>query len=138
MVVNRDQLQDFAARYTAAWCSGQPEQVAAHYSPDGSLKINDADPLVGRAAIADSHREVMSAFPDLQVAMDDLVVEGDRIEYHWTVTGTNSGPSGTGNAVRVSGFEHWTIGEDGLIASSVGHSDEEEWNRQIAHGAGSN
>jgi hypothetical protein len=35
--------------------------------------------------------------------MDDLNVDGDRIEYHWTFTGTNTGPGGTGKAVRVRG-----------------------------------
>ena len=33
--------------------------------------------------------------------MNDLIVDGDRIEYHWTFTGTNTGPGGTGNTVRV-------------------------------------
>ncbi len=47
----------------------------------------------------------------------------ERVEYHWTFTGTNTGPGGTGNAVRVSGFGEWTIDDDGLIAASVGHYD---------------
>lgn len=33
--------------------------------------------------------------------MDDLVVDRDRIEFHWTFTGTDNGPGGNGNAVRV-------------------------------------
>jgi len=45
--------------------------------------------------------------------------------------GTNSGP---GNAVRIRGFEQWTIGEDGLIAKSLGHYDQAEYDRQLAQG----
>lgn len=30
------QLRDFGTRYTAAWCSGEAESVAALYSPSGS------------------------------------------------------------------------------------------------------
>ena len=62
----------------------------------------------------------MDGFPDLRVEMDELKSAGDSSEYHWTLTGTNTGPGGTGRAVRISGFEQWTIGGDGLIASSIG------------------
>jgi SnoaL-like polyketide cyclase len=134
-VVDRDQLVDFARRYTAAWCSGEPEQVAEHYSPMGSLTINDGEPAIGRAAIADAARSFMSAFPDLQVLMDDLHTDGHGVEYHWTLIGTNTGSCGTGNAVRISGFEEWAIGEDGLIAKSLGQYDQAEYDRQIADGA---
>jgi hypothetical protein len=62
----------------------------------------------------------------MQVSIDDLVVDGDQIEYHWTFTGTNRGPGGIGNAVRVKGFELWTLDEDGRIAASLGSDDAEE------------
>ena len=70
----------------------------------------------------------------MRVYFDDLVVEGDRIEYHWTFTGTNTGPGGTGNAARVKGYEEWTISDEGLIAASQGHYDAAEYARQLAHG----
>ena len=67
--------------------------------------------------------------------MDDFVVGEDGCaEYHWTLVGTNTGPGGTGNAVRISGFEEWTIGDDGLIAASLGHYDQAEYDRQVEHG----
>ena len=76
----------------------------------------------------------MTAFPDMQVLMDDLVTEDRGIEYHWTLIGTNTGPCGTGNRVRFSGFEEWTIGDGGLIAESKGHFDQAEYERQLQHG----
>jgi uncharacterized protein (TIGR02246 family) len=135
-LVTRDteQLRAFAKRYTAAWCSMDPAQVAAHFAPEGSLTINDGAPAVGRAAIAEAARGYYTALPDIQVFMDDLIVEGDRIEFHWTFTGTNTGPGGTGKAVRVSGFEEWTIDDDGLIAASLGQYDQAEYARQLEHG----
>lgn len=132
--MDRGQLTDFARRYTAAWCSGEPARVAEHYSKAGSLTINDGEPSVGRAAISQAALSFMSAFPDLQVLMDDLRIQDPGIEYHWTLIGTNSGPGGTGNRVRISGFEDWTIGEDGLIAESLGHYDQADYDRQLAHG----
>jgi predicted ester cyclase len=134
MTPDRDRLLEFARRYTEAWCSRQPAGVADHYAPDGSLTVNDGPPAVGRAAVIEVARSFMSAFPDLQVLMDDLVVDDDRTEYHWTLVGTNTGPGGTGNRVRISGFEEWTIGDDGLVAASQGHFDQTEYDRQLEHG----
>jgi nuclear transport factor 2 (NTF2) superfamily protein len=123
-------LDEFARSYTEAWCSQDPARVAEHYAPDGSLTINDGTPSVGREAITDAARSFMTAFPDLQVLMDELRSN----EYHWTLVGTNTGPGGTGNRVRISGYEEWTIGADGLIAASLGHFDEADYGRQIEHG----
>ena len=129
-----DQLREFAERYTAAWCSGDPASVAAHYAPDGSLTINDGEPSVGRAAITEAARSFMTAFPDMEVLLEDVVVNDNDAEYHWTLVGTNTGPGGTGNRVRIGGFEEWTIGDDGLIAASLGHYDQAEYDRQLAEG----
>ena len=44
-------LHEFAARYTAAWCSNNAASVAAFFARDGSLTINGGTPAVGRVAI---------------------------------------------------------------------------------------
>jgi predicted ester cyclase len=85
----------------------EPDRVAAHFAPDGSLAINGGTPAVGRDAIAATAHSFYIALPDMQVYFDDLVVDGSGVEYHWTFTGTNTGPGGTGKAVRVSGYEEW-------------------------------
>jgi predicted ester cyclase len=127
-------LHRFAQAYAAAWCSQEPASVAAHYAPEGSLTINGGIPAVGRGAITEAARGFMTALPDIHVMFDDLVVEDSRIEFRWTFTGTNTGPGGTGNRVRVSGFEEWVLDADGLIAASQGHFDQAEYDRQLEHG----
>ena len=134
MKLEPSQLRDFATRYTAAWCSRDPAKVAAFYSSTGSLTVNGGAPAVGRQAIAEVAHKFMIAFPDLTVMMNDLVIQGDNAIYHWTLAGTNNGPDGTGKRVRLSGFEQWTIGADGLIAESRGHFDEATYQRQLTHG----
>jgi uncharacterized protein (TIGR02246 family) len=129
-----DELRLFAERYAAAWCSQDPARVAAHYAPEGSLTINSGTPAAGRAAIMEAARSFMTALPDIEVVMDDLVLRDGATQFHWTFTGTNTGPGGTGNAVRVSGFEEWTLTSDGLIAESQGHYDQAEYDRQLEHG----
>ncbi len=127
-------MKAFATRYTAAWCSKNAASVAAHFAERGSLTINAGTPAVGRTAIIASAQGFMTAFPDMVVSMDRLTVDGARAVYHWTLTGTNTGPGGTGKAVRIHGYEEWTMGTDGLIASSLGHFDDGEYQRQLKEG----
>jgi uncharacterized protein (TIGR02246 family) len=126
-----ERLREFATRYAAAWCSQNAASVAAFFSPDGSLTINDGAPSVGRVAITKATQDFMTAFPDMRVVMDDVRVKGDRREFHWTLIGTNTGPGGTGHRVRISGFESWQMGADGLIAASIGSFDSAEYQRQL-------
>lgn len=127
-------LEDFAARYTAAWCSQNPASVAAFFSSQGSLAINGGPPAQGRSGITEVARSFMTAFPDLRVVMDEVLARENGAEYHWTLLGTNTGPGGTGHRVRISGFERWQFGADGLIFRSQGQFDSAEYQRQLEHG----
>ena len=127
-------MKEFAGRYTTAWCSKDGASVAAFYSPNGSLRVNDGTPAVGHDAITGVAQGFMTDFPDMKVLMDDLLIQDGRLIYHWTLEGTNTGPGGTGNRVRLSGFEEWRIGSDGLIAESHGHFDSDEYQRQLEQG----
>lgn len=127
-------LKAFAKRYAEAWCSQNPESVAAFHAENGSLSVNDGPPAVGRAAIAEEAREFMNTFPDMIVTMDEVLFGSDGTKFHWTLTGTNTGPGGTGKRVHISGYEVWNIDNDGLIAESKGHFDSAEYGYQLKHG----
>jgi uncharacterized protein (TIGR02246 family) len=129
------ELREFAIRYTAAWCSQNPASVASFFAENGSLTINSGSLSSGRAAITAAAQGFMTGFPDMVVTMDEVSPEGGHAIYRWTLTGTNTGPGGTGKAVRISGYEEWRIGADGLIAESKGHFDEAEFQRQVKSGA---
>lgn len=131
MQMDSAQLRDFGARYAAAWCSQDPSSVAAFFEESGSLTINDGTPSTGRPAITEAARGFMDAFPDLVVTMDEIRFEGGHAIFRWTLDGTNTGPGGSGNVVKISGYEEWTISESGLIAKSKGHFDEADYNRQL-------
>lgn len=125
------ELTKFAVRYAKAWCSHNPESVAAFFAENGSLKVNNDAPAVGRTSIAREAQAFMTTFPDMVVTFDKLEPQPNGTEFHWTLTGTNSGPSGTGKRVRVSGYELWKIDNDGLIAESKGHFDSADYERQL-------
>jgi len=128
------ELTKFANRYAKAWCSQNPESVAAFFAEHGSISINNGTPAVGRAAIAEEARGFMRTFPDMIVTMDDVSHDSDETKFHWTLTGTSTGPGGTGKRVRISGYELWKIDNDGLIAESKGHFDAADYERQLKHG----
>jgi uncharacterized protein (TIGR02246 family) len=94
-------ITTFAKRYVEAWCSQNPESVAALFAESGSLSVNDGPPAVGRAAIVEIARGFMRDFPDM---------------------------------VRISGYELWKIGNDGLIGESKGHFDSAQYEKQIKEG----
>ncbi len=127
MVVDQARVRDFARRYAEAWCSHDPTRVAAHFSLGGTIAVNEGAPTPAE----DVARGFIDAFPDIQVFMDDVVFNDDTVAFHWTFTGTNTGPGGTGKPVRISGYEEWRFGEDGLVAESKGHYDQVEYDRQL-------
>ena len=126
-----DELNKFAARYAAAWCSQDPKKVAAFFAERGSISINNGPSAVGRAAIAKEAQAFMTTFPDIVVTFDKLEPRGDATAFHWTLNGTNTAPGGTGKKIRISGYELWKIDNDGLIAESKGNFDAADYERQL-------
>jgi hypothetical protein len=126
--VTSDELTEFATRYAQAWCSQNPESVATFFAENGSLKVNNESPAVGRAAIAAVARGFMRDFPDVIVKFDKLEPRGNTTAFHWSLIGTYVG---TEKHVRISGYELWNIDNDGLIAESKGHFDAENYQLQL-------
>ena len=128
------EITEFAKRYAKAWCSQNPESVAAFFAERGSISINNGPPAVGRAAIAKEAQAFMATFPGMVVTFDKLEPRDGGVAFHWTLTGTNTGSGGTGKKVRINGYELWKIDNDGLIGESKGHFDAADYERQLRHG----
>lgn len=126
-----DKMVEFGRKYTDAWNSKQPEKMASFYAEDGLLTVNYGTPAIGRKQIAETAQSYMEAFPDMELTMDSLTVGNGTYRYHWTFTGTNTGPGGTGNKVDFSGFEEWAMNDQGLVQKSIGTYDAEEYERQL-------
>ena len=126
-LMNSANFTEFAKRYAKAWCSQNPESVAAFFAENASLTVNGGPPT----PVLEIARGFMRDFPDMTVTFDKLEPRTDRTAFHWTLTGTYAR---TGNHVRISGYELWKIDDAGLIAESSGHFDAEEYERQLKHG----
>ena len=86
----------------------------------GATKTNGRESFKGRAAA------VHAAFSSIEVALDELVVEGDRVAWRWSLSGTHigafAGIAATGRRVTLRGVnfqrlesgrvaEHWTLAD---------------------------
>ena len=107
--------------------------MASFYTP--TIKVNDVpmDP----AAVTAQFAPLISAFPDWHWEMRHLVVDGDNIAVHFTVTGTHRGAyqgiEATGRQVTVSEFTLYHL-EDGKFAEVWDHTDMDAVMRQIGQG----
>jgi predicted ester cyclase len=126
-----EEMVKFAEGYTDAWNSNDPDKMASFFAEDGQLIINEGTPAQGRTELSATAQSFMEAFPDMHLTLDSLVADNETYRYHWTFTGTNTGSGGTGNSVVFSGFERWTMNEEGLIQYSIGTFDAEDYNRQL-------
>ena len=131
MALDPDDVRDMAERYAKAWSSHSPEAVASFYEEGGRISINDGDPIVGRAAIAEMAKGFYGEFPDLVVRLDEIRTAGNNAVFLWTLEGRHSE---TGNAVKLGGWEEWTLSDTILVSTSRGRFDAAEYDRQVAEG----
>lgn len=123
------EIAALAASYTAAWNSGRPEAVASHYAQTGQIMINDGSPWQGRTGVTEMAAGFMADIPDMALVCDGVRAAGSTAIYLWTFTGTHAG---SGKQVAISGWEAWTLSEDGLIANARGWFDAADYARQTS------
>jgi steroid delta-isomerase-like uncharacterized protein len=103
-----DQHQ-LAQRFVAMLNEHDPDAV------DGFVAVGyiNHDPFVadGREANRVFWSSFLTAFPDIEVTMDDLVVAGDHVVGRFTYRGTHAGPfygmPPTGNAIEMRSIDIW-------------------------------
>ena len=111
--------------FVAAINAGDDDALLALLADD--FVDRTPNPLHGsdrEAFVTDKIRGLRTSFPDLQLRVDETLVDGDRISYLWTLTGTNDGPFAdqgpTGIPVEFRGMnletvrdgrivEHWSV-----------------------------
>jgi steroid delta-isomerase-like uncharacterized protein len=107
-------VRDFAERFNAKDFAG----LVVNYGDDYVLDFPGGPVGHGRAGIEQATRDFATAFPDLHFATDDLVAQGDRVAWRWTMTGTHRGPLGpfaaSNKLVRLSGISFFRL-QNGLI-----------------------
>ncbi len=128
MSFDRAELDDLAVRYTDAWNSKVPENVAAFYVQGGQISINRGDPWVDHEGLTAMAAGFHADVPDLVLQNDGIRSAGNHVVFLWTFTGHHAQ---TGNPVKVSGWEEWELDNDLKVKSSLGWFDAAEFQRQV-------
>lgn len=76
----------------AAWNAHDADLLAGFYAPEyEGVDVADAALQAGRTGIRQAALRYFTAFPDLSVRADEMVVEGTCIAVVWTARGTHRG-----------------------------------------------
>lgn len=128
MSYTQDELNDLARRYTDAWNSKIPEEVAAFHASTSSIIINHGEPSVGHSGLTEMAAGFHADVPDLHLACDGIRGAGSHVVYMWTFTGHHAK---TGNPLNVMGWEEWELDDDMKVLSSLGWFDGKDYDRQV-------
>ncbi len=111
----RDSIEAFNAGDTARLLAVAAPDILIHYA-------EMPEPLQGRETWQQGYELVKSAFPDLEIRVDDLVAAGDKVALRLTLSGTHQGEfqgiPATGRTISYVSHEFYRVA-DGLVA--------EEW-----------
>jgi steroid delta-isomerase-like uncharacterized protein len=117
-LVRRFHAELLSARDPAVVDAFFAEEFVSHNNPPGFPP--------GREGVKRFFEMFRDAFPDVTVAIDDLVAEGDQVAVATTFTGTHEGElmgiAPTGRRVSVTGIDIVRV-EDGRIAEHRGLTD---------------
>ena len=86
MSFDQTSLDDLAARYTEAWNSKVPENVAACHVSTSRITINRGEPSVGHDELTAMAAGFHSEVPDLVLQNDGIRSAGNHVMFLWTFT----------------------------------------------------
>jgi uncharacterized protein (TIGR02246 family) len=89
--MTRDEILALVQRRKAAWAARDPVALAATHAVDGTVASPVGGVLEGRAEIERVYRLWFSAFTDILVQQDHVVIDGDQVVVIARMSGTHSG-----------------------------------------------
>jgi steroid delta-isomerase-like uncharacterized protein len=133
LVTQRDEYRSLYLSYLERCNEHDFGGMASFYT--STIKVNDV--AMDPAAVTAQFAPLISAFPDWHWEMRHIVVDGDYIAVHFTVTGTHRGAfqgiGATGRRVSISEFTLYRV-EDGKLAEVWDLADMGAVMRQIGQG----
>jgi predicted ester cyclase len=111
-MTQREKLRSLYLSYLECCNEHDVDRMASFYT--STIKVNDMP--MGPAGVAAQFAPLFSAFPDWHWEMRHLVVDGDYIALHFTVTGTHRGSfqgiKATGRRVTTVEFTLYRLEDD--------------------------
>lgn len=120
--MTRDEIAALFARRDHAWQRRDASALAADYTEDAVAESPIQGRLTGRARIREVYEHWMTAFPDLVISTDEVIVDGNRAAQIVTMIGTHTGAFGavpaTGRKFHIYAVLLFTLSDDGRITHS--------------------
>jgi steroid delta-isomerase-like uncharacterized protein len=121
-----DANKSLVRRYYQVWTQGDLKALDDLLSPNYKRYLSATTPPINADAQKQRLVGLRAAFPDIQVTVEDIVAEGDRVAVYATVRGTHrgtfQGAAPTGKQGTVSGCELIRI-ENGKMIEHWGGTD---------------
>ena len=89
--MTRDEILSLVQRRNAAWAARDPAALAATHAESGVVASPTGGVLEGRSEIERVYRLWISAFPDVVMHHDEVVIDGNRVVVIARLRGTHSG-----------------------------------------------
>ena len=133
--MNRTEIQAFVQRWAVEAVAGGSPRAWDELLTEDVRDAGGMEPTLGRDSFKARAAAMHSAFSDVRVAVDDLVVDGDAIAWRWTLTGVHIGaflgvaPTAKPILLRGANFqrfrdrrvaEHWTLADLAGLARQLG------------------
>jgi len=116
--MSRTEIEAFLERHFASGVRHDVDAMAADHAVDGVIVSPMFATVHGRPAIAESYRTLFKTFPDWQMTIDDVLIDGTRAAVFSTVHATHEhdffGLPGTHRRIELASARYMTF-VDGLI-----------------------
>lgn len=76
--------------YEEVWNERREATIDAMMAGDMRGKMEDRD-VAGPAEFKQARREMLAAFPDLRITVEDVIEQDDKVAVRWSVVGTHAG-----------------------------------------------
>ncbi len=120
--MTRDEIVSLAQRCQSALDRHDAVAIAAEHTDDCVLESPTAGgTITGRDAVEGVYQAWFAGFPDLVVAPEELLIDGNRMVQRFTLTGTDSGGflglPPTGKPFRIAVVWLCQLGEGQIVHS---------------------
>jgi steroid delta-isomerase-like uncharacterized protein len=123
--------------FDEVWNKGRAEAIDEMFAPDGvahGLSEDPEHPIIGAGGFKPFHQTFRGAFPDIEVVVEDMIAEGDKVAARCLVRGKHAGDNlgiAASNApVEFTGMTIVRI-RDGQIVEAWNNFDFMRMNKQI-------
>lgn len=117
--MTRDQVTAFFESMQAKWAARDWDGLAAGHTVDCVVHSPMFGHLQGRVAIRESYEQLFVTFPDWDLKLQDLLVDGNRVALSFAVNATHVGDfmgiPGTNRKFQIFGVRLFEMSADGLI-----------------------